>query len=151
MSFNVCFNSIPTDRHEGIFGRNQIIAAMTWKMSVESRTWIFWYQFIYLSFMSDREYINSFSDFLFWDVEKDSIDLESNAPFVVSRVLELGRFNDWRLLVGKYGIPRIAEIAQNLRTLDPKALSFICALTSIPKESFRCYTTKPSTQTHWNF
>lgn len=99
--------------------------------------------------MSDREYINSFSDFLFWDVEKDSIDLESNAPFVVSRVLELGRFNDWRLLVSKYGIPRIAEIAQNLRTLDPKALSFICALTSIPKESFRCYTTKPSTQTHW--
>lgn len=26
--------------------------------------------------MSDREYINSFSDFLFWDVEKDSIDLD---------------------------------------------------------------------------
>lgn len=26
--------------------------------------------------MSDREYINSFSDFLFWDVEKDSVDLD---------------------------------------------------------------------------
>lgn len=26
--------------------------------------------------MSDREYINSFSDFLFWDVEKESIDLD---------------------------------------------------------------------------
>ena len=101
--------------------------------------------------MSDSNYINSFSDFLFWDVEKDGIDLELNAPFVVGRVLELGKFNDWRLLVSRYGLQRITHIAQNLRSLDPKALSFISALSSTPKESFRCYTMKPFVQTHWTF
>ena len=89
--------------------------------------------------MSDRDYINSFSDYLFWDEEKDSVDLESNAAFIVRRVLELGQYKDWKLLVSRYGIPMIAHIAQNLRTLDPKALSFISAVSSTPKESFRCY------------
>lgn len=101
--------------------------------------------------MSDRDYIYSFSDYLFWDVEKDSVDLESNAAFIVRRVLELGQYKDWKLLVSRYGIPMIAHIAHNLRTLDPKALSFISAVSSTPKESFRCYTMKQSIQTHWNY
>ena len=72
-------------------------------------------------------------------MEKDSVELESNAAFIVRRVLELGQYKDWKLLVSRYGIPMIAHIAQNLRTLDPKALSFISAVSSTPKESFRCY------------
>ena len=101
--------------------------------------------------MSEREFIHSFSEYLFWDVDKDSIDLEANAPYVVRRVLELGQLNDWNLLMSWYGIQRIASIAQNLRTLEPKALSFISAVSSLPKESFRCFTTKPSTPTHWSY
>lgn len=97
--------------------------------------------------MSEREYIQSFSDYLFWDVDKSSIDLEVNAPYVVRRVLEFGQFSDWNLLVQRYGIPRIGSIAQNLRTLEPKALSFISAVSSLPQESFRCYTTKQYTET----
>lgn len=98
--------------------------------------------------MSERQYIYSFSDYLFWDVDKDSIDLESNAPYVVRRVLELGQLNDWKLLMSRFGLQRIAQIAQNLRTLEPKALSFISAVSSLPKESFRCFNTRPSTTTH---
>ncbi len=101
--------------------------------------------------MSEKDYIHSFSDYLFWDVDKDSIDLEANASYVVGRVLELGRLNDWNLLVSRYGLHKIAQIAQNLRTLEPKALSFISAVSSLPKESFRCFTSKPSTQTHWSY
>lgn len=101
--------------------------------------------------MSERDYIQSFSEYLFWDVDKTSIDLEANAPYVVRRVLELGQFCDWNLLVRRYGIPRITSIAQNLRSLDPKALSFISAVSSAPLESFRCFTTKQYTRTHWNF
>jgi len=101
--------------------------------------------------MSEKDYIHSFSDYLFWDVDKDTIDLESNAPYVVKRVLELGQMKDWNILVSLYGIPRISQIAMKLRTLDPKALSFIAAVSSIPMEQFRCYTTRQSSQTHWNF
>lgn len=101
--------------------------------------------------MSERDYIQSFSDYLFWDVDKDSIDLEANAPYVVQRVLEFGQWNDWKLLVARYGLERVAHIAQTLRSLDPKALSFISAVSSLPKESFRCFTTIPSAPVHWNF
>lgn len=101
--------------------------------------------------MSERDYIQSFSEYLFWDVDKSSIDLEANAPYVVRRVLELGQLSDWCLLVQRYGILRISSIAQNLRALEPKALSFISAVSSVPQESFRCYTTKQSTQKHWDF
>ena len=85
--------------------------------------------------MSDRDYIYSFSDYLFWDADKNTIDLEANASYVVQRVLELGQFSDWKLLVRRYGIPRISAVAQNLRTLDPKALSFMSAVSSVPLES----------------
>lgn len=101
--------------------------------------------------MSERDYIQSFSSFLFWDVDRDSIDLEANAPYVVQRVLEFGHLNDWKLLVSRYGLQGVARIAQTLRTLDPKALSFISAVSSFPKESFRCFTTIPSAPVHWNF
>ena len=101
--------------------------------------------------MSEREFIHSFSEYLFWDVDKDSIDLEANAPYVVRRVLELGQLNDWNLLKSWYGIQKIASIAQNLRTLEPKAPSFISAVSSLPKESIRCFTTRPSTPTHWSY
>ena len=33
---------------------------------------------------------------------------------------------------------------RKLRTLEPKALSFISLISHTPKEEFRCYTTKPS-------
>ena len=101
--------------------------------------------------MSETDYIHSFSDYLFWDVDRDSIDLEANASYVVSRVLELGQMNDWNLLMSRYGLQKIAQIAQNLRTLEPKALSFISAVSSLPKESFRCFTSKPSIPTRWSY
>jgi len=101
--------------------------------------------------MSEKDYIYSFSDYLFWDADRDTIDLESNAPYVVKRVLELGQMKDWIILVSIYGIPRISQTAKKLRTLEPKALSFIAAVSSTPKAEFRCYTTKQSSQVHWNF
>ena len=52
--------------------------------------------------MIDAEYIQSLSDYLFWDTDKGSIDLESNAPFVVKRVLEFGQMKDWELIVKGY-------------------------------------------------
>ena len=119
--------------------------------SKEDKFWLVFGKSIYLCNMSERDYIQSFSEYLFWDVDKTSIDLEANAPYVVRRVLELGQFCDWNLLVRRYGISRITSIAQNLRTLDPKALSFISAVSSVPLESFRCFTTKQYTRTHWNF
>ena len=96
--------------------------------------------------MSDRKTIDSFSEFLFWDVDKYSIDFQKNEPFLVQRVLEYGLIEDWNTLKIIYGIKRIAMTAQRLRSLDPRALTFIATISSTPIEQFRCYTTRPSTQ-----
>ena len=49
------------------------------------------------------------------------------------------------------GIKVISDTATTLRSLDPKAMSFISAITNIPKEQFRCYALRQSSQRHWTF
>jgi hypothetical protein len=56
---------------------------------------------------------------------------------------------DWRLLRQCYSIDSIVATAKTLRALDPKSLSFIACMGDTPKESFRCYSAKPSSQIHW--
>lgn len=105
----------------------------------------------YLCIMSNAEIITSFSKNLFWDVDPGTINLESNSRYIIQRVLEYGRYNDWKLILSHYGIKVISDTATTLRSLDPKAVSFISAITNIPKEQFRCYTLRQSSQRHWSF
>ncbi|MCQ2117394.1 MAG: hypothetical protein MJY76_04570 [Bacteroidales bacterium] len=94
--------------------------------------------------MDGNNIIKGFSSYLFWDVDTSSIDMEKHSAYMVQRVLELGQLSDWKSLVAYYGLERIVETARNLRTLDPKALSFIATISSTAKESYRCYTQKQS-------
>ena len=86
-----------------------------------------------------------FSKYLFWDTNSATVDLERNAPYVVQRVLEYGELSDWRLLQEYYGLKRIVEIAKQLRSLDPKALSFLCVVSNTHEEDYRCYSQTPLT------
>ena len=101
--------------------------------------------------MSKQECIQELSDNIFWDVEKGSIDLELNAPYVVQRVLEYGQIGDWNLLLGFYGLDRIVLISKKLRSLEPRALSFISTISGTPIDQFRCYNTRQSLPKHCNF
>ena len=101
--------------------------------------------------MSMKECIQGFSDYIFWDVERNSIDLASNAPFVIQRVLEYGQIGDWKLLLGYYGLEEIVKVTKRLRTLEPRALSFISTVSQTPVEQFRCYNTRQSNPEHCSF
>lgn len=101
--------------------------------------------------MSAKECIQGFSDYIFWDVDRDSIDLSANAPYVVQRVLEYGQYNDWKLLLNYYGLQHIVEISKHLRSLEPKALSFISTISDTPINLFRCFNTRQSTPEHCSF
>lgn len=101
--------------------------------------------------MSKQECIQGFSDYIFWDVERNSIDLASNAPFVIQRVLEYGQIGDWKLLLGYYGMDKIVRVSKRLRTLEPRALSFISTVSQTPVEQFRCYNTRQSNPEHCSF
>ncbi|MBQ0061395.1 MAG: hypothetical protein KBT15_06450 [Bacteroidales bacterium] len=91
-----------------------------------------------------------FSENLFWDVRFEDIDFQKHASYVVQRVLEYGADKDWKQLVSMYGLDRIGQIAMSLRSLEPRAMSFIAAITHHSKEQFRCYTLKQSNQQPWD-
>ena len=107
--------------------------------------------FVHLRGMSRQECIQGFSDGIFWDVDRDHIDLSLHAPYVVQRVLEYGQISDWKLLLAYYGLDEIVSISKNLRSLDPRALSFISTISRTPQEQFRCYNTRQSNPEHCNF
>ena len=93
--------------------------------------------------MSSNECIRRFSDYIFWDVDRSTLDMERQASFIVPRVLEYGQMSDWKLMLSYYGLARIVEVAKTLRSLEPKSLSFLSTLSGVPIDSFRCYTSKP--------
>jgi hypothetical protein len=46
---------------------------------------------------------------LFWDVDFDALDLSEQSDAILARVLELGRLQDVRVVLGIYGPERIHQ------------------------------------------
>ena len=86
---------------------------------------------------------------LFWDINFDSIDYETNARFVVERVVTRGNLKDWFTLKEFYGIDRIKSEVKNIRFLDKLTLNFLVSLFNIKKEEFRCFNTEQSIKELW--
>ena len=97
-----------------------------------------------------EKYITQFSAYLFWDVNKDDLDMEKHSRYIIKRVLEYGMLQDWNIVKQYYGITRIVEEAKGFRELDPRALAYLSAISQTPKEQFKCYTYQRLTPQHWN-
>ena len=91
------------------------------------------------------------SKHLFWDVDRSKLNFEKDAPMVVQRVLEYGMLEDWIIICDYYGVPRIAEVAMRLRTLEATALTFISTVAKVPLDQFRCYKLRPLNSQHWPY
>ncbi len=101
--------------------------------------------------MKNKMKLEDLSRHLFWDVNINELDIQKNRKLIIHRVLDYGVMDDWYIIQNYYGIKEIAAVALTIRDLDKKSASFIAMLSNIPKEKFLCYTTKQSTQKHWNF
>lgn len=88
-------------------------------------------------------FIKSLSPYLFWDTDRETVDPEKHRPYIVQRVVERGSFSDWKLLRDHYGLDGVVSVAQGHRTLEPTALAFLSTVGNVPKESFRCSSSKP--------
>jgi hypothetical protein len=86
--------------------------------------------------------VSDFSSHLFWDINRDSLDLDTNNSFIIKRALEYGLMQDWNLINRYYDFAAIVEMAKTFRSLEPKTFSFILTLSGLQKEAFRCSTTK---------
>ncbi len=95
--------------------------------------------------------IKDFSKHLFWDTNRERLQLEKNDAYIIRQVLEYGKWKDWILIKNYYGIKTISQKAMAFRSLEKKALSFISMLSGVSIKKFRCYTTQQSIPPHWNF
>jgi len=90
------------------------------------------------------------SKHLFWDVDVEELDIDSCPAFVVQRILEYGKWEDWTQIRSYYSMDTIKEAAMNLRTLPPKALNYIALYTNTDKKNYRCYKFAQLHPTLWN-
>ena len=87
--------------------------------------------------------MSPFSENLLWDVSPDSIDWDEHRGFVISRVLNRGKWSDWQALKERYSLEIIAEEVTRIRDLSPKAIAFCVAVLGLSKEQFRCQNPSP--------
>lgn len=100
--------------------------------------------------MQQNEYISNLSPHLFWDIDISKADMDTCPAQIIQRVLEYGTLNDWQFIRSYYGLDKIVSVCKSLRTLDPRALAYICCISKTPKEEYRCYHTRLSNPTLWN-
>lgn len=100
--------------------------------------------------LSTQILISQLSPYLFWNIDKNDFYAERNSAQLIQRVLEYGELDDWRKVRDFYGLDRIASDCKRLRTLPPKALSFVCTVTGTHKEDYRCYDFRQSFPTPWH-
>lgn len=79
------------------------------------------------------------SRYLFWDTDPDKIDYDKHPRYVIEKVVTMGQFEDWQEIKRYYGIEMIKNKCLEVRSFDPKTLSFLSVIFDVPKEQFRCY------------
>lgn len=86
---------------------------------------------------------------LFWDVNPAKVDAESHVTWIIARVVELGRLDDWLRVRGYYGDEQMIAAVTGLRDLSPQAVSLCCAAFDLKPENFRCCTARPFPRAPW--
>lgn len=87
---------------------------------------------------------------ILWDIDSKTLDMQIHKAWIIQRVLEYGEMEDWQTIYTYYGLNTIVNACKTMRTLDKRALSFICCLSNTKKEDYRCYHTRQLNQTLWN-
>lgn len=100
--------------------------------------------------MTKEECMAGLSDVIFWDMNRETADLDKHATQFIPRVLEYGTLDDWHLIRRYYGLDRIVEVCKGVRSLDPVCLSFVCTISDTNKEDYRCYHFRQLFPTLWN-
>lgn len=100
---------------------------------------------------SSNKVLSSLSPHLFWDMDILKADMDTCPAQIIQRVLEYGTLDDWRIIYRYYGLDKIVSTCKSMRNLDPKALAFVCCISNTKKEQYRCYRTRQSSPTLWNY
>ena len=78
---------------------------------------------------------------LFWDVNKDAVDMQSHRPYVIRRIMDYGDIGDVKWMLATYTAQEIMEVAKKSRGLSRKSAYFWSTYFNIPKEEIECLKT----------
>ncbi len=87
----------------------------------------------------------------FWDVDMDKIDYKKNARYVVEKVIERGKAEDFDSILAFYGFGKVKELALQANWLSDISMNFCCVLFKVKPTDFKCYEKKQLNLQHWNF
>lgn len=86
------------------------------------------------------------SHFGFWDVNKETLDFERYANFVIIRVMERGTEKDMQEIIRYYGEPKIIEVLTSATSLLLRGITAGKYYFHLKDSDFKCFTKKPSQQ-----
>jgi hypothetical protein len=87
----------------------------------------------------------------FWDVNMDTIDYKKHAVYVVEKVIERGKAQDFRNLLSYYGFEKVGKLALKANWLSDISINFCCVLFKVKPTDFKCYEKKQLNREHWDF
>lgn len=90
-------------------------------------------------------------NYLFWDIDLNSLDFIKNARFIIHRIIQKGSIKDWITIKQFYGLDFIKDEILLIRDLDSKTLNFFSTYFDINKTNFRCFTIQQSIPKHFNY
>ncbi len=93
--------------------------------------------------------LENLSKRLFWDTNSAQLDWDKDSPLIITRVVERGTLEEWRVIVRRYGLDKIISVAKEIRYMDLMAINFLAQISGTPLTEFRCYNTIQLNRQHW--
>ncbi len=75
---------------------------------------------------------------LFWDVDKDAVDLILHRSYMIRRIMDYGNIEDVRWMLKAYSGEEIIEVLRKSRGLSRKSAFFWSAYFNIPQGEIEC-------------
>ncbi len=91
---------------------------------------------------NSNSFIRQLSPYLFWDIDRRSVDSQRHIRWLVERIISRGDLNDFLALLEFYPEEKIKNEVIKVRHWDKKTMAFLSHFFNIPLENFRCYEKK---------
>lgn len=75
---------------------------------------------------------------LFWDVEKEGVDVRSHRFFIIKRIMDYGNQGDVQWMMKTYRPEEIMEVLRKSRGISRKSAYFWAAYFQVPREDVEC-------------
>lgn len=85
----------------------------------------------------------------FWDTDFDSLDIQKNKKYIISRLYNFGDIKEIKWLKKVYSSEDIREVALKSRSLKPIVANYLCQQFKLNKEDMAYYKTIKANNYEW--